>query len=111
MKSTDFIPDYISNEFIGYTPESAEAIENKNDISENRIRQIEAEKSELFDLTGEIFDQPGVKKFNMRSMKGLQPSLSNEMNNNNRFGSGSYGLAPLTQKQKDYLNHWSYLQN
>ena len=108
--STDFIPDYISNEFIGYTPESAEAIENKNDISENRIRQIEAEKSELFDLTGEIFDQPGVKKFNMRSMKGLQPSLSNEMNNNNRFGSGSYGLAPLTQKQKDYLNHWSYLQ-
>ena len=32
------------------------------------------------------------------------------MNTNNRFGSGSYGLAPLTQKQINYLNHWSYLQ-
>ena len=108
--STDFIPDYISNEFIGYTPESTKAIKSKNDISENRIRQIEAEKSELFDLTGEIFDQPGVKKFNMRSIKGLQPNPSNEMNATNRFGSGSYGLEPLTQKQINYLNHWSYLQ-
>ena len=107
--STDFIPDYISNEFIGYTPDKIIDSENKNNISEDELRQLEAKKLELFKLTGETFDQPGVKKFNMKPINDLQSNLYDAIDNN-AFGNESSGLAPLTQKQLNYFNHWSYLQ-
>ena len=107
--STDFIPDYIPNEFIGYKSESTLNLEN-NVISVDKRRQIETEKLELFQLTGETFDQAGVKKFNMNPATARQTNTSAVTKSYNSLGGESLGLTPLPQKQLNYLNHWDYLQ-
>ena len=108
--STDFIPDYVINEFVGYVPQNKESLNTKMNKSSNRIKELELElsKNELFDLTGYSFDNPGIKSFQIKKTKQSQLELSNKTERINN--SITSGLQSISQKQSDYLYDWSQLQ-
>ena len=105
--STDFIPDYIPGQFIGY---KSELIKNVSSIgsSENNIKQIQEATNDLFELTGERFDNPGLKELAILPKAKIQLEQSSAPKKS--LNSNVSGLAPLSQKQLDYLDDWSMLQ-
>jgi hypothetical protein len=105
--STDFIPDYIPGKFIGY---KSELIKNVSRIgsSENNKKQIQEATIDLFELTGERFDNPGLKELTILPQAKIQLEQSSVPKKS--LNSNVSGLAPLSQKQLDYLDDWSMLQ-
>ena len=107
-KATDFIPDYIQDEFVGYKSEILPSITENNELSTEQIDQININKEILFNLTGTRFDEPGVKKI-------IKSNVNTEMLS--LFDSGGLnlslsqsGLDPLPSRQLKYLEDWSFLQ-
>lgn len=107
--STDFIPDYVENEFISYKSSIKINSSNKSILpSNNDLKKVDSTKSELFDLTGENFDEPGSKKFRIIKSKNIQPNKAYaEVNSQSNITE----LGRLPEKQISYLNQWSQLQH
>ena len=102
--STDFIPDFIPNEFIAYRSEVLALNNLTQSIDEKSQKIVEDNKTKLSKITGESFDEFGVKSLVMPEQ------IENSHSTNSFLIDESSGLEQLSQKQITYLKHWSVLQ-
>ena len=102
--STDFIPDFIPNEFIAYRSEVLALNKSTQPIDEKAQKIVEDNKTKLSKITGESFDEFGVKSLVMPEQ------IENSHSTNSFLIDESSGLEQLSQKQITYLKHWSVLQ-
>ena len=100
--STDFIPDFISNELMGYRSE----LRTINELDNSEIFNI-GNRTKLIEMIGNRFEGFGAYSFDISNLL----NIKKQKDKYKGAGLTEANLEELSAKQINYLNHWSVLQD